>query len=203
MLRICSLAIVFAAAGLVGISSAAQDKKDAKKDPQDKQEKKEPQKPLSPTETISADVGGKAIKITYSRPYTKDPKSDKMRKIWGELVPYGKPWRTGANAATALETEVDLTVGGANVPAGKYTIYMIPEEKGASKLAISKTTGQPGEPVDDKNDLVRVDLKKDNLEKSVDQFTIVIALEKGQSNGTLQLKWENTQFSVPIAVGKK
>jgi hypothetical protein len=170
------------------------------------QEKKQEQKPLSPTETIMEAFGGKGgpqIKIVYSRPYTKDPKDGKIRKIWGGLVPYGKPWRTGANAATALETEADLVLGGAKVPAGKYTIYTIPEEKGTSKLAISKTTGQPGEPVDDKNDLVRVDLKRDALSKTVDQFTIAIETEGSKQGGVLKLMWEDTQFSVPFTVAKK
>lgn len=94
-------------------------------------------------------------------------------------------------------------VGATMVPAGKYTLYMIPEEKGTSKLAISKTTDQPGEPVDDKNDLARVDLKKDALDKTVDQFTIAIATEKGQTGGVLKFLWENTQFSVPFSVVKK
>ena len=80
------------------------------------------------------------------------------RKIFGELVPYGQVWRTGANAATSLKTDVDLTIGGASVPAGSYTLYSIPEEK-KWKLIINKETGQWGTKYDEKQDLARVDMK--------------------------------------------
>lgn len=72
------------------------------------QEKKQEQPPISPLATITEVIGGKdgpKLTIVYSRPYSKDPKGDKIRKIWGELVPWGKPWRLGANKATAFETE--------------------------------------------------------------------------------------------------
>src|SRR5215468_6712894 len=63
---------------------------------------------------------GKSIKVDYSSPRAKG------RQIFGGLVPYGQVWRTGANEATSLKTDVDLTIGGAHVPAGSYTLYSIP-----------------------------------------------------------------------------
>ena len=75
-------------------------------------------KPLSPPGEASVKFDdGKTVTIQYSRP------SMRGRKIFGGLVPYDQVWRTGANAATSLKTDVDLTIGGANVPAGSYTLY--------------------------------------------------------------------------------
>src|SRR5947207_10019570 len=91
----------------------------------------------SPPGTAEVTLKGKKITIDYSRPFMKG------RKIMGELVPYGKVWRTGANEATTLTTEADVNIGGANVPAGTYTLYTLPSE-GTWKLIINKQTGQSG-----------------------------------------------------------
>src|SRR3954452_18373831 len=76
-------------------------------------------KRVSPHETITADVDGATVTIVYGRPYSKDPKSGAARKIWGELVPFGKVWRTGADEATLLTTTKALDIGGTSIPAGK------------------------------------------------------------------------------------
>lgn len=156
------------------------------------------QKPrASPHETVSAVLAGNRVTITYGRPLSKD------RKIWGGLVPWGKAWRTGADEATTLLTQQPLKIGDTEVPAGLYTLYTVPMEKGPSKLAISKKNGGWGIPVDEKNDLARVDLTTKTLDKKVDQFTIAIAAEKGSPTGTLKMSWENTELSVPITTVKK
>jgi hypothetical protein len=160
---------------------------------------------VSPHETIGAVIGdrrtGCRVTITYGRPFTKDPRSSEDRKIWGTLVPYGKAWRMGADEATLLITQQPLLIGETTIPAGAYTLYMVPEENGASKLAISTKIGQWGIPVDETHDLARVDLKKETLDKPVDQFTI--AIDKDPSGGgMIKLMWENTQFSVPFMVKK-
>ena len=80
------------------------------------------------------------------------------RKIFGGLVPYDQVWRTGANAATSLKTDVDLTIGGANVPAGSYTLYTLPGMN-SWKLIINKQTGQWGTEYSEGQDLARVDMK--------------------------------------------
>src|ERR1043165_4393538 len=114
----------------------------------------------SPHETTSAVIEGNRVTVTYGRPFTKDPKTGEMRKIWGGLVPYGAAWRMGADEATTLITQKPIMIGGTEVPAGAYTLYFIPEEAGTSKLAISKSVGAWGIPVNEKNDLARVDAKK-------------------------------------------
>ena len=126
------------------------------------------QKRLSPHETISAVIDGNRVTIVYGRPYTKSPRTGEMRKIWGGLVPYGKVWRTGADEATLLITQRPIVLGGTPIPAGAYTLYTLPEEKGASKLIISKQIGQWGTQYSEQQDLARVDLKKSPLKSPID-----------------------------------
>ena len=156
---------------------------------------------FSPHETTSAVIDGCRVTITYGRPFTKDPKTGEPRKIWGELVPWDKAWRTGADEATVLITQKPIMFGDTQVPAGAYTLYTIPSESGASKLAISKNLGAWGVPVDEKNDLARVDMKKEPAEKKTDQFTIVVA-KNPDGGGLIKLMWEDTQFTVPFTVKK-
>jgi hypothetical protein len=159
------------------------------------------QKRLSPHETITAVIAGNRVTVTYGRPYTKNPRSGEVRKIWGGLVPYGEPWRMGADEATLLITQQPIEMGGKTIPAGAYTLYMMPQENGASQLAISTRLGGWGIPVDTTHDLARVDLTKAVLDKPVDQFTMAVAKDSS-GGGVLKLMWENTQFSVPFTVQK-
>jgi len=155
---------------------------------------------VSPHETVTADIDGSDVTIVYGRPYTKDPKTGAPRKIWGELVPFSKVWRTGADEATILTTTQSLDIGGTTVPAGSYSLYTLPEANGA-KLIVNKQTGQWGTKYDEKQDLARIDMKKEAAPKPADQFTI--AIEKNPAGGgTLKMTWENTQYSVALK-GKK
>lgn len=164
------------------------------------------QQRVSPHETISTVLGdrrtGNRVTVTYGRPYSKNPRSAEVRKVWGGLVPYDRAWRLGADEATLLITQQPIVLGGATVPAGAYTLYMVPAENGASKLAISKKIGQWGVPVDETQDRARVDLKKETLEKTVDQLTLVLDKDAAGTVGTLKIQWENTQFSVDFTVQK-
>ena len=155
---------------------------------------------LSPHETISANFGGSRVTIVYGRPYSKDPKTGEPRKIWGELVKWDVPYRLGADEATLLLTQNPLKIGETTIPAGAYTLYMVPSENGPSKLAFSTNLGKWGIPVDEKHDLARVDLKKNPLDKPVDQLTI--ALSKEASGGAIKIMWESTEFSVTFTVQK-
>jgi hypothetical protein len=155
------------------------------------------QKRVSPHETISAVVDGNRITVVYGRPYTKDPHSGEPRKIWGGLVPFGQVWRTGADESTLLITQKPILLGDTPIPAGTYTLYTLPEENGSAKLIVNKQTGQWGTQYDEKQDLARIDMKKETLDKPVDQFTMAIS-----RSGELKLMWENTGYSVPIKVQK-
>jgi len=156
----------------------------AQQPPQDKSKRP------SPPGTAEVTLKNKEITIDYSRP------SLKGRKVGQELAPYGKVWRTGANEATALNTAIDLNIGGAKVPAGKYTLYTLPSE-GTWKLIINKQTGQWGTQYDESQDLARVDMKKTSLPQSVEQFTISFD-KKDENTANLNLDWENTRVSVEI-----
>src|SRR5579859_245689 len=145
----------------------------------------------SPPAQASWDLGGgKAVTVDYSSPRTKG------RKIYGELVPFGQVWRTGANEATTLVTPVDLTIGGTAVPAGSYTIFTVPN-KDKWALVISKKTGEwgtdyPGE----KEDLARIDMKVASG-PAMENFTI--SLDKGAKGCTLKMAWDTTVASVDVS----
>ena len=162
-------------------------------------------KRVSPHETISATIDGNKVTIVYGRPYSKDPKTGEIRKIWGGLVPYGKVWRTGADEATLLTTEKPIVLGGTDVPAGTYSLFTVPAADGTAKLIVNKRTGQWGIPYKEAgeatNELARIDLKKDTLDKTVDQFTMAIETNPA-GGGVLKMMWENTGFSVPFTLKK-
>lgn len=144
----------------------------------------------SPHETTEITLKGKKITIEYGRPFLKG------RKVGQELAPYGKVWRTGADEATTLTTEVDLMIGGTKVPAGKYTLYTLPSE-GTWKLIINKQTGQWGTHYDESQDLARVDMQKTTLPQTVEQFTISFDKKSGNT-ANLNLDWENTREFVTV-----
>ncbi len=154
----------------------------------------DPSKRASPPGTAEITLAGKKLKVDYGRP------SMKGRKIFGELVPYGQVWRTGANEATHFTTEADLEIGGTRVPAGKYTLYTLPAESGW-KLIINKQTGQWGTTYNQGQDLARIDMKTEAIEIPIEQFLISF-LPKGSDGATLRLDWEKTRAQVDIQVAK-
>jgi hypothetical protein len=142
----------------------------------------------SPAESASCDLGGTTIKTDYSSPRMKG------RKIYGDLVPFGKVWRTGANEATTFVTSGDVKVGGKAVPAGSYTIFTVPN---ADKwtLIINKKTGEWGIPYKYESDeLARVPMTVSKLSSPLENFTI--SYEK--SSCTMNIDWEQTRASVQI-----
>lgn len=148
--------------------------------------------PVSPPAKAEAVIGGKKIAIDYSAP------SKRGRAVMGSLVPFGKVWRTGANAATTLRTETDLMVGGLHVPAGTYTLFTIPGEKEWT-LIVNKQTGQWGTRYDEAQDLGRVKAAAKTSKDTVETFRI--GLKPGAANdATLTLAWENTWVSFPLVV---
>ena len=159
------------------------------------------QKRTSPHETISAVIDGSRVTVVYGRPYTKDPHTGEARKIWGGLVPYGEVWRLGADEATTLITQKPLMFGDLTVPAGAYTLYMLPQADGPAKLIINKQLGQWGTQYDAGQDLARIDLKKDAPDKPADQLTMAVS-KSSSGSGTLKIVWEDAQFSAPFTVQK-
>src|SRR4051812_35071963 len=154
-----------------------------------------PRPRTSPHETISARIDGNRVTVVYGRPYSKDPKTGEIRKIWGALVPAGKPWRTGADEATLLITQQTLDLGGTTLPAGAYTLYTLLADDGSAQLLVNKSIGQWGaDPYDATQEFAKIPLKKESLPSQLDQFAM--ALEKNPSGGgVLKLMWETTQYS--------
>ncbi|HRG56100.1 MAG TPA: DUF2911 domain-containing protein [Lacunisphaera sp.] len=161
-----------------------------------------PRQRTSPHDTISARIDTGRITVVYGRPYSKNSKTGELRKVWGALIPAGKPWRTGADEATLFITQLPLDLAGTHLPAGAYTLYTLLAEDGSAQLLINKRLGQWGaDPYDATQEFARVPLTKEPLEPQLDQFTM--ALERNPAGGgTLRLKWETTQYPVPFTVKK-
>ena len=145
----------------------------------------------SPAASAPCDLGGgKSIKTDYSSPRMNG------RKIFGDLVPFGKVWRTGANEATTFVTSGDVVVGGKTIPAGSYTLFTVPNPDKWT-LIISKKTGEWGIPYKYESDeLARVDMKVSKLPSPVENFTI--SYVQSGNGCTLQIDWETTRASVDI-----
>ena len=111
-------------------------------------------------------------------------------------------WRAGANEATSLVTQANLQVGGTTVPAGSYTLFILPQESGGWKLIISKKTGEWGIPYPgEASDLARVDMKTSKTPAPVEEFTISFD-ERGGNAGVMKFDWENTSASVDFKEAK-
>ena len=146
----------------------------------------------SPTQTVKQNFGLSSIELSYSRPGVKG------RKIFGDLVPYGNVWRTGANQATTLTFGDEVTIGGVKIKAGKYGLLTIPEKKSWT-IIISKQTGVTS-PADYKQDqdVVRVDAKTNATGDAIETFTIEFANVK-PNTCNLEIKWDKTSVSLPIS----
>ena len=147
--------------------------------------------PLSGRGETLATVGNANIRIDFGTP------SKRGRDIFGNIVPWGEVWRTGANRATHFETDQDLMIGSVAVPAGTYTLYTIPEPEGGT-LIINTQTDQGGTTYNNDLDLGRVPLTRSMLDETVETFSISI-VNDGSSN-SLQLAWDQSAFSVPIRI---
>ncbi len=145
----------------------------------------------SPPQTVKQDFGLSSIELSYSRPGIKG------RAIFGDLVPYGKIWRTGANSATTLTFGDDVIIGGTKIAAGKYGLLTIP---GAQEWIIIITkqldVTNPAAYKQDQ-DVVRVTVQTDNLPFALENFTILFA-NITSSTCDLQLIWDKTVVTLPI-----
>jgi len=156
---------------------------------------------VSPHDTTNATIDGDEIQIVYGRPYSKDPKTGATRKIWGGLVPFDKVWRLGADEATLFTTKQPLELGGKSIPAGNYTLFMLPRNEKSATLVVNKQTGQWGTKYDEKQDFARVDMKGEQASSAADQLAIAID-NNPSGGGTIRVTWEATQYSVDFKVQK-
>jgi hypothetical protein len=145
---------------------------------------------LSPRDTVTAAVGDADVWVQYGRPLRRG------REIFGQVVPWNTVWRLGANAATHFHTSGDLRVGGADVPAGTYTLWALPSP-GGWQLIVNRQTGQWGTDYDTAQDLVRVAMRVETLSQPVEQMTI--AIEPEGAGAVLRVEWDRTRASVPLS----
>lgn len=136
----------------------------------------------------------KTVKIDYGQPHARG------RAVPTELATDGTVWRTGANSSTTLTTEVNLTIGGAAVPAGAYSLYTI-REGGKYVLIINRNTGQWGTEYDKSKDLVRVPLTARTLTDVQESLQIaLVPPASGPAAGALTISWGKLHLSTSWAV---
>ncbi len=145
----------------------------------------------SPSQTIKQDFGLSSIELSYSRPGIKG------RKIFGDIVPFGKVWRTGANSATVLTFGDEVTIGNVKIPAGKYGLLSIPEKKKWTLIITKQTDVTSPAAYKPEMDVVRVTANVMKTGETVETFTMQFADIKATSCA-LQLSWDRSMVSLPI-----
>lgn len=142
----------------------------------------------SPPANVSEEVGNATITIDYSQPGVKG------RTIWGDLVPYGKVWRTGANEATTFEVSNDVKIEGKPLKAGKYALFTIPD-KDQWTIIFNSVPDQWGAfNYDPSKDILKVDVKPQKSPEMTERMTFKI-----NKNGTVALLWENLEVDFKVS----
>ncbi|HPZ88261.1 MAG TPA: DUF2911 domain-containing protein [Flavihumibacter sp.] len=145
----------------------------------------------SPTATLKQDFALSTVEVNYSRP------SMKGRNIFGDLVPFGKVWRTGANAATTISFGEDVMVGGKPVPAGKYGLLTIPGESEWTVIISKQLDVTSPSAYKQDMDLVRIQVKPQNMPIAIESF--MIAFDNIKANSMeMDILWDRTVVVVPI-----
>ena len=146
---------------------------------------------LSPNAKLSQDFSVSNIEISYSRP------SMRGRKIFGDVVPYGKVWRTGANAPTKIKIGEDLEIGGQRIKAGEYALYTIPNRDNWEVVLNTGVApfGPNGFPKE--NDIARFNIKTSMIEGNCQTFTMLIT-DITYTTCKIEMVWERTKIVIPI-----
>lgn len=145
----------------------------------------------SPKAKLTEQIGVASLEIEYSRP------SVKGRKVFGDLVPWGEVWRTGANEATKITFGAEMTFGGELVAPGTYALFTIPGEKEWTVI-LNKVAGQWGAyKYDEKNDLLRVKVMPSRLAEPVETFLISVTDLK-DDGANLVFAWDTTRVAVKL-----
>ena len=147
---------------------------------------------LSVRDTVRATVGHASLTVDYSRPLARG------RTLLGDVIPYDRVWRTGANQATQLTTSAPVTIGGIRLAPGTYTLWTLPRQSGA-ELIVNGQSGQWGTSYDQSRDVGRAPLKSEATSRPVEAFTIAIEPVDAR-RGTLVLEWGPFRWSAPITV---
>ena len=152
--------------------------------------------PVSPKDTVIYNSDDANFEVVYSRPYKKD------RLIFGSeengaLVPFGKYWRTGANAATTFETSSDILFNGVKLKAGKYALFTFPYKNNwtvtlSSESDVFFAIEQP----DPKFDVLKTSVDVKSMETTLEQLTVDFLQDSSFVN--MRLMWDNTSISIPL-----
>lgn len=150
----------------------------------------------SPTQTVKQDFAIGTVELTYSRPMAKG------RKIFGDLVPYNKLWRTGANAATKIVFNEPVEMGGKKLDTGTYVLYTIP---GIESWEIILNRGLTNWGVDgykESEDVLRFSVPVFKMKNKLESFTMEFSDVKPETCA-LDIQWENTMVSIPLRANFK
>jgi hypothetical protein len=183
--RSAFFAVIFVGVAILAVSGYAQDQSP---------------RPSPAANANCSFADGKTVTVVYSSPRAKG------RKIYGGLVPYGKVWRAGANEATTIAIDTDVTIGGKTIPAGTYTVFTIPNEDKWTMIINKTTKNAKGGPLwgvpypGEEGDFARVDMKASKLGSPVENFTI--SFDKSGSGCLMNLDWETTRASIEISEKK-
>lgn len=144
----------------------------------------------SPEDVAEITDGELNIKVEYCQPAVKG------RAIFGELVPYDRVWRTGANEATVVTISKDVKVAGQSLAAGKYSLWTIPRENDWS-IIFNSQTGQWGTSYDEATDVLKVDVPSTQTAESAELLKITL-VDVDSAGISMNLKWDKTLVQVPI-----
>jgi hypothetical protein len=155
-----------------------------------------PEPRLSPLMLAKANIGDTYVKVHYSSPQRRHPETGETRTIFGELVPFGEVWRTGANESTEITFSSDVMFGGQHLPAGTYALYTIPGEE-TWTVILSSGVGEWGAfSYDGSKDVLRVDARVDHDVPVHEALTI--GFEETSLGTDMTLTWEKSRIRVPI-----
>ena len=147
----------------------------------------------STSQTVKQEFGLGSIELSYSRPNTKG------RTIFGDLVPFGAVWRTGANSATTLTFSEEVIIGGKNIPAGKYGLLSMPGAAEWTIIITKQLDVTSPSAYKQEMDVVRVTVPAVAMPYAIESFMILF--ENVSSNSLeLMIIWEKTAVSLPIKV---
>jgi hypothetical protein len=147
---------------------------------------------LSPRDTVRSTIGNVSITIDYSRPHARG------RVLIGNVIPYDRVWRTGANAATQFTTSAPIRLAGFQLAAGTYTLWTIPHQNGVD-LIVNGQAGQWGTEYNGSRGVGKAPMQSATLSTPVDQFTISVTASDAR-HGTLTMEWGSFRWTAPIEV---
>lgn len=150
----------------------------------------------SPTQTVKQDFGLGSITLIYSRP------SAKGRKIYGDLVPYNKVWRTGANAATRIVFSEPVEIDGKKIDTGTYVLYSVPDVNSWEIILNKGLTNWGSDGYKESEDVLRFKVAPSKIKNKIETFTMEFTNVTATSCA-LEIKWEKTAVVIPIAADFK